>query len=142
MRNVIAVMLMMAGGTCFGQSGMQVTWPNGASLTAAANAVDDAPLASAIIKTKGVYKYDLIGKNPPAQVLIPGIVPEPFPVVAKASLRVKFYSDGSASVRWYGNGLGGEAGTAVADGSGVFTVKMVDLKNVNRFYNVTVTPIP
>ncbi len=139
MRNVIAVMMLMVAGTCFAQSGMQVTWPNGSSLTTKASRLDDdSGGQAALVKTIGIYKLDIV-----EPVTIPVVVYPPVPIVIKQKLRVKFTNDGRASVKWLGNGLpAGETGVTIADGSAPFTVRLVDINNVNRFYNVTVTPIP
>jgi len=143
MRTWIAVMIVGLAGSAMGQSAMRVTFPNGASLTANANAQDDSGDVQPIyIQTMGWYKYDLFGKSAPP-VALPGHIPEPVPLIALASLRVKFTNDGKASVRWFGRSdLWRESGVAVADGSGVFTVKLVDKFNANKWEIVTVTPIP
>ena len=131
MRSILAGLLVLAAGPVFAQTKMQVTWPNGGVLVATATAADDSGDQSILVKTTGFFKYDMLGNSPPG-----------FPVVVQASLRVKFTNDGRASVRWYGNGLWGEAGTTFADGSAPFTVKLIDKNNVNNWKIVTVTPIP
>lgn len=112
-------------------SKMQVTWPNGGSLTAVLTNQDDhqdwGGPESLFIKPTAVYRYDYA---------VPGTVP------IQIHLRVRYTNDGSCAMKFYSNGLGYEGGVAKADGSVPFTMKSTQGLNVNMFQNVTITPIP
>lgn len=111
-------------------SKMQVTWPNGAGLTAVLTNNDDvedwAGHQHWTSKATMVYRYDYA---------VPGTIP------IQIHLRVRYTNDGRCSMKFYSNGLGYEGGVAKADGSVPFSMQSKQGLNSN-FQNVIITPIP